>query len=275
MTKKAAPTKPILCRVTRRDHAKDPPRTETFEVDITPEATLHQLLAAIARNPTPRGGIRVVAPAWDADCLEGSCGGCAIRAGGRAVLACATRIDEVEKRRGAIVLEPLGVFPVVRDLIVDHAVRDRDIDATSIPQPPIVPPRAKTTLTPHNEGGTDAKPDAKAPPTSSIAQWERMALGACIACGACLDACPEVRGDGGFVGAEAIVKNRRAHADPRTSPTDRGALDAALSRPGGISECGHAQNCIEVCPADVPIALALSDAARVATSRFLLGWLKR
>ncbi len=241
----ATKAKPVVCSVARRDHATDPPRTEVYDVDIAPEATLHELLVAIADRPMPRGAARVAPPAWDAHCLEGSCGGCALRAGGRAVLACTTRIADVVKQRGVVVLEPLGVFPVVRDLVVDHALRDRDIDAM-----------------------TFAAPGARA---ASAATLEP--LGGCIACGACLDACPEAHLTGGFVGAEAIVRNRRAHAVATTPAVERAGLDAALTRPGGIAECGHAQSCIDVCPVDVPIGEALSDAARAATALWLPSWL--
>lgn len=257
---KAAKPRPIVCRITRRDQAGDAPRHETFEVDLAPTATLHELLLAIAKSPIPRGGVRVSPPAWDAHCLEGSCGGCALRAGGRAVLACTTRIDEVALSRGAIVLEPMEVFPIVRDLVVDHTLRDRDIDARSA---------VSAIVSAGGEGAAGAKASGQAP------VLDRAALGACIACGACLDACPEASADGGFVGAEAIVRNRRAHASPAASPAERDALDAALMRPGGISECGNAQNCIETCPADVPIREALADAARAASSHLLRRWLRR
>ena len=254
-----AKPKPIVCSVARRDHAKDPVRTDVFEIDIPVEATLHDLLSAIARDPTPRKGARVTAPAADAHCLEGSCGGCAIRAGGRAVLACTTRIEEVPRRGGVIALEPLGVFPVVRDLVVDRHVRDADGDGFATPSAPNSPSTAASTAAP---SGVAATPD-------------RAALGSCIACGACLDACPEASLAGGFVGAEAIVRNRRAHASPAATEADRAALDAALRRPGGIAECGHAQNCVDVCPVAVPLAAALAAASRAAAAPFLPAWLRR
>lgn len=259
--KSPAKPKPVIVAIARRDHRGDAPRTEEFEVAIDEEATLHDLLVEIAAHPVPRKGARVAPPAWEAHCLEGSCGGCAIRAGGRAVLACTTQIAEVTKRRGVVVLEPLGVFPVVRDLIVDHAERDRDIDAMTF----------AANEKPRDEPTGDAAPEVGVAVTVAIT----LGLGGCIACGACLDACPEAHLAGGFVGAEAIVRNRRVHAATPTTPAERRGLDDALLRPGGIAECGHAQSCVEVCPVAIPITEALADASRAATARLLPRWLRR
>lgn len=255
MTDAARPApKPVVCRIARRDHADDAPRTDVFEVAIGHESTIHELLTAIAEDPTRKAGVRTTPPAWDAHCLEGSCGGCTVRANGRAVLACTTRIEDVVDRRGRLTLGPLEVFPVVRDLVVDRSARDRDLDAI-----------AREARTAQSEAGLLAI-DAPA------AAAHRAGLHACIDCGACLDACPEASLAGGFVGAEAIVRNRRLHVVPSATPADRDALDRAVMRPGGIADCGHAQNCVLVCPTGVPLAEALADAARAATSRFFRGW---
>ena len=34
---------------------------------------------------------------------------------------------------------------------------------------------------------------------------------------------------------------------------------AALMGDGGIQECGYAQNCVEVCPKDIPLTKAISE----------------
>jgi succinate dehydrogenase / fumarate reductase iron-sulfur subunit len=31
---------------------------------------------------------------------------------------------------------------------------------------------------------------------------------------------------------------------------------------GGIQECGYAQNCVEVCPKDIPLTKAIADTGR-------------
>ena len=37
---------------------------------------------------------------------------------------------------------------------------------------------------------------------------------------------------------------------------------AALMGDGGIQECGYAQNCVEVCPKDIPLTRAISEVGR-------------
>jgi len=34
---------------------------------------------------------------------------------------------------------------------------------------------------------------------------------------------------------------------------------AALMGDGGIQECGYAQNCVEVCPKDIPLTRSISE----------------
>ena len=36
----------------------------------------------------------------------------------------------------------------------------------------------------------------------------------------------------------------------------------ALAGDGGIQECGYAQNCVEVCPKQIPLTNAISDVSR-------------
>ena len=36
----------------------------------------------------------------------------------------------------------------------------------------------------------------------------------------------------------------------------------ALMGDGGIQECGYAQNCVEVCPKDIPLTKAIADTGR-------------
>jgi len=46
------------------------------------------------------------------------------------------------------------------------------------------------------------------------------------------------------------------HADERL---------AALTEPGGIQMCGNAQNCVAVCPKEIPLTTSIGRAGRAAT----------
>jgi succinate dehydrogenase / fumarate reductase iron-sulfur subunit len=39
----------------------------------------------------------------------------------------------------------------------------------------------------------------------------------------------------------------------------------ALTGPGGIQACGNAQNCVAVCPKEIPLTTSIARAGRAAT----------
>ena len=43
---------------------------------------------------------------------------------------------------------------------------------------------------------------------------------------------------------------------------------------GGIQECGFAQNCVEVCPNQIPLTNAISDVGRDVVAQKVKDWLK-
>jgi succinate dehydrogenase / fumarate reductase iron-sulfur subunit len=48
----------------------------------------------------------------------------------------------------------------------------------------------------------------------------------------------------------------------------------ALAGDGGIQECGFAQNCVEVCPKQIPLTNAISDVSRDVMAQKVKDWLK-
>jgi len=73
-----------------------------------------------------------------------------------------------------------------------------------------------------------------------------------------MEACPQFNEHTGFVGAAAISQVRLFNAHPTGSELKRERL-AALMGDGGIQECGYAQNCVEVCPKEIPLTQSISD----------------
>jgi succinate dehydrogenase / fumarate reductase iron-sulfur subunit len=49
-------------------------------------------------------------------------------------------------------------------------------------------------------------------------------------------------------------------------------LDAVMGD-GGVEGCGKAQNCVEVCPKEIPLVDSIAEVSRDTTKRMLLGWL--
>lgn len=209
-----------------------PDRPETRRWDVRAVAVDAVTVAdALAAHPDV---------AWDDRCTWPSCGTCTMVIAGRARPACSTPLARVVDGKGVITLAPLGGVALRRDLWVD---RDGLIEGIA-------------SMSPWVEEEIDAS--ERAP----FATFTR-----CTRCGACLDACPEVRPGGSFLGAAAFGLSHEARVFERD---DRG-LDALIA--GGIAECGGANACVDVCPEGLPLDEALREASAQATRHALRRWL--
>jgi succinate dehydrogenase / fumarate reductase iron-sulfur subunit len=227
----------ITIRVQRRAGPDAAAEWQNFLVERDEAITVADALDVINREPRTVQGESVPPIAWASGCTFPTCGGCAMRIGGRALLACKTRLDAVADRRGVVTLEPLAKFPLRRDLWVDLGRMRSDFE------------RMRAVV--------DAVPNA-----ATIVL--RSALGRCTSCAICLDACPEVRAGAAFVGPAAIAAAYDANLVEPSS--ERIAM---LMLKGGIDDCGQAQNCLAACPEGVPLDEALAGSFRDATRAFL------
>ena len=46
----------------------------------------------------------------------------------------------------------------------------------------------------------------------------------------------------------------------------------ALTSAGGVQVCGNAQNCVAVCPKEIPLTTAIAQAGRAATVHTIKQW---
>lgn len=226
MSGEADPPETVRLKIKRRDSPDAFPRWDELEVPLTEELTVLGALRAIGATARTRDGRDVTAPAFEGACSDESCGACTMLVNGRVAQACSVKVrDELDP----IELRPLSRFSVVRDLIVDRAhMKEEMARAGALP-----------------------------------AEDEAL-LARCLACGACLEACPSYGEQSPFVGAAAVH-----HARLAIERRGREIVDA-LAAPGGVSECGHAQNCVRVCPAELPLTTSLAEMMR-ATTRRLFG----
>ena len=67
-------------------------------------------------------------------------------------------------------------------------------------------------------------------------------------------------------GAIGQVRLFNAHPTGRTNSEER--IRSVMGE-GGISECGNAQNCVEVCPKHIPLTDAIAEVGRQATLQML------
>jgi succinate dehydrogenase / fumarate reductase iron-sulfur subunit len=198
-------------------------------------------LMDIALNPTTRQGKASTPITYDSNCLEEVCGSCTMRINGRVRMACSALIDNLEK---PVRLEPLIKFPVVRDLAVDRSVLFENLK------------RVKAWVP--IDGTYDLGSGPRLLPEEQEAAYP---LSRCISCCCCMEACPQFNEQTGFVGAAAISQVRLFNTHPTGKALKRERL-TALMGDGGIHECGYAQNCVEVCPKDIPLTKSISEVGR-------------
>ena len=230
--------KTVIFKIKRQANPDAKPVWEEFELTWKPGMNVISSLMDIALNPVTRDGKKTTPITYDSNCLEEVCGSCAMLINGKARMACSALVDKLEQ---PIKLEPFSKFPVVRDLSVDRSVLFENLKAVKA----WVPVDGTYDL----GSGPRIEPDE---------QEEAYPLSRCISCCCCMEACPQFNDNTGFVGAAAISQVRLFNAHPTGKVLKKERLHALMGD-GGIQECGYAQNCVEVCPKDIPLTKSISS----------------
>jgi len=233
-----ADNKTVLIKVTRQKDPKSAPYWEEFELQFRSGMNVISALMDLALNPVTRTGQATTAIAYDSNCLEEVCGSCAMLINGRTRMACSALIDNLEQ---PVAIEPFTKFPVIRDLQVDRSVLFENLKRVKAWVPV--------------DGTYDL---GSGPRLSPQEQEEAYPLSRCISCCCCMEACPQFNENTGFVGAAAISQVRLFNTHPTGKALKTERL-RALMGDGGIHECGYAQNCVEVCPKDIPLTTSIAE----------------
>lgn len=236
--------KTVTFRIWRQDEPGKPGHFDEFKVPYSKGANVISCLMEIQRNPVTVEGKKVAPVIWDAACLEEVCGSCAMNINGRVRMACSALVDKLEQ---PITLEPMSKFPVVRDLTVD---RERMFNALK---------RVKGWIP--VDGTHNLGPGPRQSPKDQAVMY---VLSTCITCGSCLEACPQVKQDNDFMGAAAISQARLFNMNP-TGKLQAEERVRSLMGPGGIQDCGKAQNCVKVCPKEIPLTTSIAVMNREVT----------
>ncbi len=243
-------TKHVKFRIWRQEGPDGQGHFDEFRVPYRPGANVISCLMEIQRNPVTIDGKQVAPIIWDAACLEEVCGSCAMNINGRVRMACSALIDKVIGEGEAIItLEPMKKFPVTRDLAVD---RSRMFEALK---------RVKGWIPvdgTHNLG--------PGPRQSPKEQSTMYVLSTCITCGSCVEACPQVTLENNFIGAAAISQARLFNMNP-TGRMNSEERVRGIMGPGGIQDCGKAQNCVKVCPKEIPLTTSIAVMNREVTKQ--------
>lgn len=222
---------------------------EEFECELTPFSNVISSLMEIQKNPVNRDGKRVEPVVWEQGCLEEVCGSCSMLINREPRQACTALIRNLikETKSRKILLAPLSKFPLVRDLVVDRTSMFENLKKV------------------HAWIDSDGAYDKGFGPKISPAKQEVMySLSTCMTCGCCSEACPQVNEHSSFMGPAPISQVRLFNANP-IGKTQRQERLRPLMEKGGIGDCGNAQNCVRVCPKDIPLTDSIAAISRSVT----------
>lgn len=268
-TTKRRPVK-VNVRVLRQDGPGLAAYWERHQVDYEPDMNVISVLQKVAAQAQTSEGKKVTPVVWECGCLEEVCGSCTMVINGRVRQSCSALVDRLlEEDPSEIELRPMTKFPVIRDLAVDRSRLFRSLE------------RVKAWVP------VDGYYDMGAGPRISRDEQEQnYPLSQCMSCGCCLEACPQFNKielqrepgesdesytnrklaayDREFVGAHAISQAMLFNAHPVGKNLANERMEA-LTSSGGIQACGNAQNCVAVCPKEIPLTTSIARAGRAAT----------
>jgi succinate dehydrogenase / fumarate reductase iron-sulfur subunit len=233
--------KTVKLEIKRQANPDSPAVWEKYELPWRPGMNVISAIQEVGVNPVTAEGKPTTPVAYDSNCLEEICGSCAMVINGKATMACSALVDHFEQ---PIRVEPLTKFPVVRDLQVDRGVLFENLKAIKAWNP--------------IDGTYDLGGGPRQFPQM---QEELYPLSNCISCCCCMEACPQFTEATGFVGAATIAQAKLFNENPIGKVLKEERL-RALAGDGGVQECGFAQNCVQVCPKQLPLANAISDVSR-------------
>jgi succinate dehydrogenase / fumarate reductase iron-sulfur subunit len=212
-------------------------------------------LMEVQRHPVTVEGQTVPPVVWESVCLEEVCGSCTMIINGKVRQSCTALIDQISPNGEPITLQPMTKFPLVRDLQVDRSRMFNDLKKV----------KAWVQL----DGSHELGPG---PRQSQENQEEAYPLSRCMTCGCCMEACPQVNDASPFIGPAAISQVRLFNLHPSGKMHAAERLEALMGE-GGVADCGKAQNCVEVCPKEIPLVDSIAQVSRQTTKHMLFGWL--
>lgn len=220
----------------RRDAGRMAPYRAT---GINPDMSFLEMLDVVNEGLVEKGEAPIV---FDHDCREGICGSCGFMINGiahgpqRGTTVCQLHMRHF-KDGETLYVEPwrARAFPVIKDLVVDRGAFDRIIAA----------------------GGYISVPTGSAPegnvipipkPTAELA----MDAAACIACGACVAACPNASA-ALFTGAKITHLGVLPQGQPERY--DRARKMVAQANAELFGSCTNIGECEAVCPKEIRLEM--------------------
>ncbi|MFA9447054.1 succinate dehydrogenase/fumarate reductase iron-sulfur subunit [Egicoccus sp. AB-alg6-2] len=227
----------LTLRVWRQAGPDAPGRFETYHAtDVSEDASFLEMLDHVNESLIDAGDEPIE---FAHDCREGICGTCGLMINGQAHgPERATATCQLHMRKFAdgdeIVIEPWRAagFPVVRDLVVDRSAFDRIVEAGG-----------------YISVDTGSAPDANLIPVPKEVADASMDAAACIACGACVAACPNGA-------AQLFTSAKMAHLNvlPQGQPERyERAVSMVDTMEQFFGSCTNMGECEAACPKGISI----------------------
>ena len=226
----------ITVRVWRQPNQQAKGQMVSYQLNgVSGHMSFLEMLDVLNEGLTERGEDPV---AFDSDCREGICGQCGLVINGVAHGPEQTTTCQLHMRSfsdgDVIDIEPwrAAAFPVIKDLVVDRGAFDRIVQAGGYISAP-----------------TGTAPDAHAMPVPKSNADAAFDAATCIACGACVAACP----NGSamlFTAAKVTHLGLLPQGEPERDSRVLGMV--AQHDAEGFGHCTNIGECTAVCPKGIP-----------------------
>ncbi|HSO62943.1 MAG TPA: 2Fe-2S iron-sulfur cluster-binding protein [Desulfobacterales bacterium] len=184
--------------------------------------------------------------AWGSSCEHGQCGTCSMKINGKPMLACELLVENAVAHFGTTTfeIEPLGVAPVVRDLVVDT---EKAYERVERAKPFIIAPRPSADGQEHGINPAELE--------------HYVSATRCINCFCCASAC--ISSHRNFIGPNAMLAAIVRVMDPREGEKEQ-RLKCLYSNEG-VYRCHSSRACSFVCPKEIDVAhfIALAKEGRM------------
>jgi succinate dehydrogenase / fumarate reductase, iron-sulfur subunit len=227
----------VTLRVWRQAGPDAPGRFETYEATgVSPDSSFLEMLDGVNEELIAGGEVPIE---FMHDCREGICGTCGMMINGQAhgpqsrTATCQLHMRSFSDG-DEIVIEPWRAagFPIVKDLVVDRSAFDRIIEAGG-----------------YISVDTGSAPDANLIPVPKETADLAMDAAACIACGACVAACPNGAAQL-FTSAKMSQLNLLPQGQPERYQRAVGMVDVMEEYFGSCTNMGE---CEAACPKGISI----------------------
>ncbi|UFS68610.1 succinate dehydrogenase/fumarate reductase iron-sulfur subunit [Geomonas sp. RF6] len=228
----------LTLHVWRQKGPNQPGRLEQYEAkDISPDMSFLEMLDVVNEELIKAGQDPI---SFDHDCREGICGSCSqvingIPHGGREHTTVCQLHMRAFKDGDDIYIEPwrATAFPIIKDLIVDRTSMEKIIQAGGY-------------VSVHTGGVVDGNAHLVPKPAADYA----MDAAECIACGACIAACPN---GSAMLYTAAKVAQLAALPQGQVEAARRVCAMTDAMRANGFGNCSNHFECESVCPKGISV----------------------